>query len=231
MIRYLERWVIVTKMKNELEEKLKKLVLEIQQNLPQTPQRQRLFNRLFSEIQQSKKLGHYHSICPSYLKGCYEEIYAESLQELFLYLIKKIADYDPNQGEVLPWANGILKWRFLDVVRKWQQSTQNLEQTIPILSLENLEDLDKMSKPVDLKPSLSEQVINIISEDPEKIFQQTYTSGNPLANFQFIALKRAEKETWQTLSKQLNIPIPALSNFYQRCLKRFPPLIKKYLLE
>ncbi|NEN88748.1 MAG: sigma-70 family RNA polymerase sigma factor [Okeania sp. SIO3H1] len=68
-----------------------------------------------------------------------------------------------------------------------------------------------------------------IKEDSTGNFKSHYTSGNPQANFQYIALKRLDGYQWSELSQELGVPIPALSNFYQRCLKKFRQIFIDYL--
>ncbi|MCU0536120.1 MAG: hypothetical protein MUD14_19705 [Hydrococcus sp. Prado102] len=213
---------------SELDCLLQQLVLAAQQHPSGSLTRNRLLSKLFREIQQSGELASYQALCPRQLQGNYAEIYAEALQQLFYYMTKRIDDYAPDKGKVIQWANGQLKWRFMDAVRDWKEFDKDAE----ILSLDELEQVSCYWVKENLAPSLSEQLIEIVREDPEGIFQQTYTGKNPLANFRYIALKRnIEAVSWSELSQELGIKLVTLSNFYQRCLDKFAPLIIKYLSE
>ena len=205
---------------SELEDRLRQLAQEAQEK--QGLSRKIVLDRLFREIQQSGQLGHYWSLCPRQLHSCYEDIYAEALQNLFRYLTEKIDRYNPASGEVLQWANGLLRWRFLDAVRDWHKLPPSQTQQIV------LEDLDKI-KDTELNPSLSEKIIQVIKEDPEHRFVNKHMRNNPKANFKVIALRRMEGYSWQEISEELNCKISALSNFYQRSLKEFKVIIQNYL--
>jgi hypothetical protein len=211
----------------ELDRHLQQLAVEAQRHPAKSKERQRALARLFRAMQQSGKLAHFRSVCPDMLRSSYEEIYAEALQNLFCYITEHLERYDPKQGEVLQWANGILRWRILDAVNKFGQFFSNLPHNTQII---DLGDLDARIQPItELNPSLAEQVIQVIKEDPEGIFKSTYTGDHPHANFQFIALQRANGQSWEAISQQLGNKIPALSNFYQRSLKKFAPKIREYL--
>lgn len=211
----------------ELNARLKQLALEAQRYPPRSQERRIRLERLFREIQKWGQLANYRSLCPPHLQGCYEDIYADAVQKLYCFITENIERYNTEQGEVLQWANGHLRYRFLDTLQEYQRGNRRASQEIQILSLDQLDTMpitDNSSS-----PCLSEQVIQVIKEDPEGIFVSTYTCGNPQANFQFIALKRYDGYGWKKISEELGIEISALSNFYQRCLSRFKTKIQEYL--
>jgi hypothetical protein len=78
-------------------------------------------------------------------------------------------------------------------------------------------------------PSLSQEVIQCLEEDPDGIFKETYAASNPAASFQFLSLKIVAGYSWKEISSELGIKIPTLSSFYQRCLVKFAPKFKEYL--
>ncbi|MCF2152120.1 hypothetical protein IQ276_038160 [Desmonostoc muscorum LEGE 12446] len=213
---------------SELDCLLQQLALAAQQHPSGSLARNRFLSKLFREIQDSGELASYRSSCPRQLQGNYSEIYAEALQRLFYYMTQRINDYTPDKGRVIQWANGQLKWKFKEAVRDWKE----FDKDALILSLDELEQLSCYWVEENLAPSLSEQLIEIVKEDPEGIFQQTYTGKNPQANFRYIALKRnIEAVSWSQLSQELGIKLVTLSSFYQRCLDKFALLIIKYLSE
>ena len=212
---------------DDLNHRLKQLALTAQRYPPRSRQRQTTLHQLFSEIQHSGQLASFWSLCPDNWRWCYEDIYADAVQTLFCFITEHIERYAPEKGEVLQWANGQLRYRFLDTIGDYKQGKRRASQDTQILSLE---DLDGIGQNDDSSSSyLSEQVIQVIEEDPEGLFVETYTCRNPQANFQFIALKRYAGYGWKEISEELGINISALSNFYQRCLNRFKTKIQEYL--
>jgi hypothetical protein len=194
---------------SELDCLLQQLALAAQQHPSGSLARNRLLSKLFREIQRSGELASYRSSCPRQLQGNYSEIYAEALQRLFYYMTQRIDDYAPDKGRVIQWANGQLKWKFKEAVRDWKEFNQDAE----ILSLDELEQVSCYWGKENLAPSLSEQLIEIVREDPEGIFQQTYTGKNPQANFRYIALKRnVEAVYWSDLSQRMSEKLPTMPN-------------------
>lgn len=211
-----------------LDEQLKRLAMEAQQHLPNTPQRQRSLARLVSEIYRSKKLVRpYQGQFP----GVYEEIYAEAQQRLFLHICEKIDQYNPAL-EVMQWANFLMKRRF------FTEASRDLMPAMPKgversqLKRTPLEALEKQN-PVELRSqanvSLSEEVIQYIQEDHDKVFQFTHIEQKPAANFQYIALRFLNGYSWREISEELDVKVVTLSSFYLRCLTKFAPKFKEYL--
>ena len=81
--------------------------------------------------------------------------------------------------------------------------------------------------PVDLRSreraSLSEEVIQCIQEDHDKLFQTTHIERKPAANFQYIALRFLAGYSWKEISEDLDVKVVTLSSFYCRCLAKFAP--------
>jgi hypothetical protein len=162
----------------------------------------------------------------------YEEIYGEALQRLFSFVCERIDAYNPQRGEVLQWVNFLLNQRFfieasrdaLPTVYKGMDA-----RAVKRLTLEHLDQSNPYELNPQLVPLLSQEVKTCLEEDPEGLFQQASIAGHPAASFQCLALKRLEGYSWQELSVELDIAIPTLSSFYQRCLTRFAPKLKTYL--
>ena len=94
--------------KKQIDRRLKQLALTAQRYPPKTKQRQQALARLIIELRNSG------SLTRPYLgefRGFYEDIYAEALQRLFLYICEEIERYD-SELEVLQWTNFLLKKRF-----------------------------------------------------------------------------------------------------------------------
>jgi hypothetical protein len=79
--------------------------------------------------------------------------------------------------------------------------------------------------------TLSEQIIQIIKEDPEGLFEAKTMKSNPKVNFKWLAIKRIQGYSWQEIAEEVGSEFTALSNFYQRSLKEFSAKIKYYLTE
>jgi hypothetical protein len=213
---------------SELDLLLQQLVLTAQQYPSGSIDRNRFLSKLFREIQKCGELGNYRSLCPVKLQGNYLEIYAEALQRLFFHITRRIDDYAPDKGKVIQWANGHLRWKFIDAVRDYREFTKDAT----IVSLDELNRASQDWAAESTTPSLSEQLIDIIKEDPEGIFRDTHAGKNPKANFRYITLKRhIDRVSWSDLEEDLGIKFVTLSSFYQRCLKKFASLIIKYLSE
>lgn len=211
-----------------LDEQLKQLAIEAQRHLPNTPQRQRSLGRLVGEIYRSRKLVRPYR---GQFLGVYEEIYAEAQQRLFLHICEKIDQYNPEL-EVMQWANFLMKRRF------FMEASRDLMTAIPKgvkrsqLKRTPLEALEKQH-PVELRSqanvSLSEEVIQYIQEDHDKVFQLTHIEQKPAANFQYIALRFLGGYSWKEISEELDVKVITLSSFYLRCLTKFAPTFKEYL--
>ncbi|GAP94213.1 hypothetical protein [Leptolyngbya sp. NIES-2104] len=209
-----------------LDEQLKQLAIEAQCHLAKTPERQRSLSRLISIICQSNKLVRPFQ---GQFQGVYEEIYAEAQQRLFLYLCKEIDRYNPEL-EVMQWANFLMKKRF------FIEASRDLLPTIPKgvdrsrIKRSPLEVLEKQT-PIasQVNASLTEEIIQCIQEDHDRLFQTTHIEHKPAANFQYIALQFLAGYSWKEISEELDVKVVTLSSFYGRCLTKFAPKFKAYL--
>jgi len=207
-----------------LDHQLKQLAISAQQQPPKSRSRQRALAQLIRAIQQSNKLVRPRR---EQFQGFYEEIYDEARQRLFAHICNRIDTYNPERGEVLQWANFLLRQQF------FPEASREIFATLPKGATRlTLEDLDR-SNPSEvnphLMPSLSQEVLQCLEEDPEGIFQRSHIDQHPAVTFQFLAIKRLAGYSWQELSTELNIAIPTLSSFYQRCLTKFAPQLKAYV--
>ncbi len=211
-----------------MDDELQQLAKDIQK-CQQSYQKIKLLDVMIRELQNANCLYYDHKLVPDYLRGCYDEIRAEAQQKLFYWLAQNIDNYDSTRATLKTWVNNKLRFLMLDVIKVFRE---NIKEEVPIFSLEDLDRQEIQSaKASESNLFLSEQVIQVIQEDSERIFQTTHIRKKPQANFQFICLQRYQGYSWQELSNKLNVLIPTLSNFYQRRLKEFAPLIQKYLQE
>ena len=200
------------------EQQLQELALKAQQQPFGTTARRIALSKLIDAIYCSQKLVYPYK---GQFQGVYEYIYQEALQDLFLYICTNIDKYDPERGEFITWINMLLSRRFFkEAIPKviGKNNEIKLESSI----LEKLENFEF---------EIRENQINYISDyrkirryieiDPKGIFRKAHINKYPQVNFRDIAIKRWSGVSWKDISNELNIPIPTLSNFYQRTLENF----------
>ena len=76
----------------------------------------------------------------------------------------------------------------------------------------------------------SEEIKQLIEQDPENIFQTVCLREKPQANFRTIALLSLEGKSMKVISEKLGVPQQSLYSFYNRSIQRFMPIYHKYLL-
>ena len=214
----------------QLDDRLRQLAMAAQNHPKGSSARRLALTELIEAMQKSGKLCRPHR---GQFQGLYEDIYKEALQRLLSFICERIDAYNPQKGEVLQWANFLLSQRFfteasrdfLPTVYKGMDA-----RTVQHLTLESLDEYNPYELNPQLTPLLSQELKDCLEEDPDGSFGQTHVADHPAASFQYLALKRLEGYSWQDLSIELNIPIPTLSSFYQRCLTRFSSKLKNYLL-
>lgn len=205
--------------KTQLDAYLKELVFQAKQYPQASKERREALTRLINAIWMSGKL-----IYPTYekYKSNYKDIYDEGVQNLFLYICQNdnISKYDPERAEVLTWVNMLLTRRFFP-------------EAVPrVIGNENEISLDKSyieSIPSSEAESLPEQVMQFIENDPERVFVKESIRGHPEANFQAIAKRRYSGMSWKDISKEWGIGISSLHLFFQRCVKKFTPMLREHL--
>lgn len=213
-----------------LNEHLRQLALAAQQYPAKSRERQRALAKLLSAIQRSKQL-----VRPQVgqFQGFYQDIYAEATQRLFAYICDRIDDYTPARGEVMQWANFLLSRRFFIEASRDVMPTVYKGMNPKSAKYITIEDLDR-NNPAEvnphLLPSISQEVEEVLEEDPEGLFQSTCIANRPDVSFQVLAIRHMAGFSWQDISLEFSIAIPTLSSFYQRCLVKFTPKFKEYLL-
>ncbi|MBD2000266.1 sigma-70 family RNA polymerase sigma factor [Leptolyngbya sp. FACHB-541] len=213
----------------QLDDRLRQLAIAAQHHPPGSSARQRVLTELVSVLQHSGKLSRPRR---GQFQMLYEEIYVEALQHLFSFICERIDSYNPQKGEVLQWVNFLLNQRFFIIASREFLPTvyEGMDaRTVKRLTLESLDESNPYELNPQLIPHLSQEVKECLEEDPEGLFEQACVANHPTASFRYLALRRLEGYSWQDLSAELNIAIPTLSSFYQRCLTRFAPKLKTYL--
>lgn len=212
-----------------LDNHLRHLAIAAQREPKASPKRQRLLTELVSTMLRSRKLCRPRR---GQFRLLYEDIYAEALQRLFMFICDRIDNYSPRKGEVLQWANFLLSRRFfieasrdyLPTVYKGIDARDIKRLTIDYLDQNNPSEINPQ-----ITPSLSQEVKACLEEDSEGLFKSACVVDHPAANFQYLAVRRLEGYSWKDLSAELDISVPTLSSFYRRSLARFAQKLKSYL--
>jgi hypothetical protein len=148
----------------------------------------------------------------------YQMLYDEAIAETLGYICLNIDLYDPHRGDkkFMNWVNYKLDKSLLKCYEQYHRYAQ-----FEIPSSQNLEQIVQATAAPDLTEMLREYLIR----DPEQIFSTTHIRNRPDANFAQVALARFSGQSWEQISRKLDIPIPSLSSFYNRWCRRFTPLI------
>lgn len=211
---------------SSLNDRLRHLAITAQKHPDGSLKRRHVLTELIDTMLRSRKLCHPRR---GQFRLLYDDIYAEALQRLFLFICERIDDYDSQKGEVLQWANFLLSRRFfVEASRDYLPTTYKGvdARSIKRLTLEQIDQSNPTELNPQLTPSLSQEVMAYLREDPENLFRGACVVDCPAANFQHIALRRLEGYSWQDLSTELDVSVPTLSSFYRRAIARFAQKIK-----
>ncbi|HLO89008.1 MAG TPA: sigma-70 family RNA polymerase sigma factor [Nostocaceae cyanobacterium] len=199
-------------MGEDIHEALELLALKAQSLPRESFSRKRALNELVSKIQKSGRLYSKH-------KYSNPDIYDEAIQETWVYIFRRIDQYDPAQGKVITWVNTILEYRCIDELRK-KKRTEHDSLDKPKYEDGNISKVDMISDDIQ-SATLGEELVDYIEEDPQGIFTTAHVKNHPEANFRAIVLFIVEGYTWREISEKWNIPIPTLSRFFVRQIKKF----------
>jgi DNA-directed RNA polymerase specialized sigma24 family protein len=200
---------------------LKQLALEAQRHPSHSELRRYALGELVKAIRLSGKLCHPHR--QKFSPDFYELLYEEAVIETLIYVCQNIDKYDPQRGKeqkFMTWVNFRLDKLVIECRRKFNH--------LNVKELPSLNDLEKIPQPQE-SPCLSEKVRQYVEEDAEHIFRQTHIRNRPDANFRAIAIARFLGKSWEEIASQLEIAVPTLSSFFQRCCRKFAPKFKQEL--
>jgi len=153
----------------------------------------------------------------------YEEIYAEALSLLWLFVCENIDRYDSGRGSVMTWVNYLMDKRFI------------IEGIKIIVGKKG--DRSLSSSEVELIPQPETQLFpsqllqQYIEEDRTGLFQRTHLKNRPDVNFKQIALARLAGIKWKTIAVDLKVTVSTLSCFYQRSLKELSAPIQTLFID
>lgn len=201
---------------------LKNLALEAKQHPPGSRLRQHALTQLIEAIRISGRLCRPKR--PGLSPNFYNLLYDEAVNKTFIYVCRKIDNYDPERGDkkFMNWVNFRLERVFIECEGEFR------DRDIDVLPWP-----DESLEPVtpEKANSLFEMVRQCLEEDVDKIFQNEHIKLRKDANFRAIALKRFDGETWKKIAQELNVTIQTLSSFFQRSCDKFRPYFKQYILE
>lgn len=189
-----------------------KLAQTAQQYPPQTPLRRYALGELIAAIRISGRLCRPHR--KKFSSEFYDLLYEEAVNKTLTYVCRHINNYDPDRGKFMTWVNFRLDRVAIESRREFSHPAT--------VDLPSLNDLDNIEQPEN-SPSLPEVVRKFLEEDRDKLFRRTYVRDCPEANFRAIALARLSGKTWEEISRELEVKIPTLSSFFQRCCEKFRP--------
>jgi DNA-directed RNA polymerase specialized sigma24 family protein len=212
---------------DELDRHLKQLADIAKSHPPGSRGRILAVTRLLNAIERSGKL---------YCQGRHDyppEVYHDAMQEVRAYIFRLIDRYDPSGAQLMTLVNQKLNHQFKDAIKKFQKERpQNLSLSQELGggdsdATKTLEDIISAEEEI----YLSDQVRQIIEDDPETAFQSKCIKGRPEANFQAIALHLLDHHNMRDLARLWDIPEQTLYSFFRRCCQNFKPLMAKYLSE
>ena len=197
----------------ELAEKMRQLALKAQNNPSNSVARRKALNSLVKLIQGSGLLSRQQSW--SQLPN-FEEIYQEAVNDALVKFCKDIDKYSP-QYPVMAWVNHIFRWCFLDAVSRYRERTQ-------ICSFDEEAAEERLFKDLLEGEGQSKEDINLfrdfIESDPEGILRDLHIRRDRNTNLQRILIFLCEGREWRDISIKSGHPIPTLSSFYQRSIKK-----------
>ncbi|NJK28164.1 MAG: sigma-70 family RNA polymerase sigma factor [Coleofasciculaceae cyanobacterium SM2_3_26] len=213
---------------------LKTLAVIAKQHPPGSPERQLALNLLITAIQHSGRLCYPQKGTSPLPSQLYEDVRNEAVQQTLLEICQKIDRYDPLR-EVMSWVNFVLDRRFIDVCNKYRR--QGVTQIpkgggVDFVDIPDLQTLDAFIARSP-KKSDSQELMDLVEENPQGMFTKEFTNGRPEANFRAIALaKYRQGKTWEEIAKEFDLASTStVSVFFSRCLKKFRLYFQEYLLE
>lgn len=203
-------------LKNLDDQQLKKMGLTAQNFALNSELRTYALTELVRAIKFSGRLCRPHR--SKFSPDLYQTLYEEAIAETLGYICLNIDLYDPNRGDkkFMNWVNYKLDKSLLKCYGQYHKYAQ-----FEIPSSQNLEQIVQVTAAPDLTEVLREYLIR----DPDQIFRTTHIRNRPDANFTQVALAKFSGQSWEQISRKLDIPIPTLSSFYNRWCRRFTPLI------
>jgi DNA-directed RNA polymerase specialized sigma24 family protein len=165
-----------------------------------------------------------------------ESIVAEAVNNTLIETIKNIDRYDPDppNTNMMKWINGILKYKFLDLLAKYQEH----DRSVSIDDLDSMLELNIQSnitcdraEVLELETaSMASELRQFIEADPEGHLDLVHVRTKSDATFKAILLMRIDGLTWQEIADSLDIShYSTVHGFYNTQLRNWTHYFRKYL--
>ncbi|NEN98400.1 MAG: hypothetical protein F6K50_23650 [Moorea sp. SIO3I7] len=217
---------------------LNSIALEAKQAPVGSNERKVALNLLMEAIHIANRLGHRHR--DSLPPDIYNYVRNEALQNTLIEICQKIDNYHPNR-DVMAWVNFLLNSKWIEVYNKYirqgithlpKHSNNHSEDSQP-LTFVTSPDIIETFWGNDETISQSQELRQLIEEDPDHMFTQEHIRGRPDVNFKVLALAKIwEDKSWEELAIRFQIDsIQTLSSFYNRKLRKFKAYLQQYIEE
>ena len=149
--------------------------------------------------------------------------YRDILQKTWIYFCLNLCEavtveqpYCPTRASVMTWLNSYLKWELHKARENLQTNTKRTASPRMIEPGEFLDPMDFLEAPPDVPPIL-EITRQWAEADVDEELRRVHMQSYPHITCQLLILRRLPPETgWKELSEEFDLPISALSSFYQR---------------
>jgi DNA-directed RNA polymerase specialized sigma24 family protein len=163
-----------------------------------------------------------------------ESIVAEAVSNTLVEAIKNIDRYNPDRSNVMTWINGILNFRFLDLLAKYRERYQSVSINDPDsmveLKIQAKIECDRAGVPELETASMASKLRQFIEADPEGHLDRVHVRTKSDATFKTILLMRIDGFTWQEIADRLDIPHHStVCGFYSTQLRNWSHYFRKYL--
>lgn len=191
--------------------------------------RRQTWHQLITTIQDSGKLGRPQR--GQWAQGTYDELRAEALSAMWMYISHNLDKYQSDRGPVMGWINWVLSNRFTDAVRRWMRLNKDKDSGKYRISIDQLENFE-VSQPEDEGSFDISRLIKIV--EANQTYQQTHIRECPEASFADIFIRRMKGQGFEDIARTYGLQKPngqwktsTVSNFFYRKLQKFSPDIRK----
>ena len=213
---------------DRLDDELKKIAEQVKSYPKGSRLRSKWMTRLLHAIQQSGKLYPIQNIS-SVRAEFRAEVRHDAINEALLYVARNIDDYNPHRAKMMAWVNCKLNFSRLDAINHYNQ--QQPKHVFLYGEFSCLEGKFRNMGNTRQVASLSVQLMKLIEEDPDNIFNKKHIRGHAEISFRAIALKILSGYSKREIAANWNIPEQTLYSFFSRACHSFRSEIEAYLKE
>lgn len=196
----------------ELDLELKKIIKDIQKHPYKSREYRGALNQLLLTIEKSGKLSYPQKNTGIWANQYYEYLRQQAISKTFEAISKNIEKYNPNY-QVMQWVNGILKNRFIDVMRAEKRFL--------------IDSIDDPKQPPIVK---SEPEVNVLEQTEARqkciennpIFYEKHIKNRSVATFgKLVIMKYFQGKTFQDMASEFAIDSHStISGFLYREIKK-----------